>query len=70
VLQIGQTDVLTEETEDGDAEERCEEWQDGVLRADNPAERAIWSSGTGGSDKRVLCVCMKSFAMSSQRDRL
>jgi hypothetical protein len=54
VLQIGQTDVLTEETGDGDAEERCDEWQDGVLRADSPAERAIWSSGTGGSDKRVL----------------
>jgi hypothetical protein len=33
--------VLTEETDDGDAEERCDEWHDGVLRADSPADRAM-----------------------------
>jgi hypothetical protein len=33
--------VLTDETDDGDADEGCDEWHDGVLRADNPAERAI-----------------------------
>jgi len=52
---MGQTDVVIDEAEEGDEEEDvCEEWHDGVLRADKPAERAMWSNGTDGRDKRLL----------------
>lgn len=55
MLQIGQTEVVIEEEDDGDAdEERCDEWQDGVLRADRPAESAMCRSGTGGNERRLL----------------
>ena len=71
MLQIGQTEVVIEEDEEGDADEDgCDEWQEGVFSADRPADRAMWRSGTDGSDKRLLCVCMNSFAISSQRDWL
>lgn len=49
VEQIGQTDVV---------EELALalllaflEWHDGVLRAERPAERAIWRSGCAGMEK-------------------
>ena len=58
-----------DEEDNGDPEEDiCDEWHDGVFNADKPAERAICRSGTEGSDRRALCVCMNSLAISSQRD--
>jgi len=30
----------------------CLEWQAGVLSAERPAERAMWSSGFGGKENR------------------
>ncbi len=60
VEQMGQTDVVSEEDEVGDMEESvecgCEEWQEGVLSADRPAERAMWRRGTDGRERRVLWV--------------
>lgn len=42
VLHIGQTELVIEDEDDGDAdEERCDEWHDGVLSADKPAESAM-----------------------------
>lgn len=70
VLQIGQTEVVIEEFEVGDIEELCKEWQDGVLRAERPAESATCRSGTEGRARRLLCVCMKRFARVVQRDWL
>ena len=71
MLQIGQTEDVMDEEDDGVPEEdMCEEWHDGVFRADKPADSAIWRRGTDGRDRRLLCVCMKSFAISSQRDWL
>lgn len=49
VEQIGQTEVVEEwgfELEDAYAE-----WQDGVFRAERPAERAMCKRGRVGSDK-------------------
>ena len=55
VLHIGQTELVIEDEDDGDAEEdRCDEWHDGVLSADKPADSAIWSSGTAGIERRLL----------------
>jgi len=51
-------------------EGRWAEWQEGVLRAERPAERAMCRRGTGGRESRLLCVCMKSLARSFQRDGL
>ena len=45
----------------------CKEWQEGVLRAERPAERAMWRRGTGGRESRELCVCMKRFERSDHR---
>ena len=45
----------------------CFEWQDGVLRADRPAESAIWRSGRVGREKSSWCVLTKSLARSSHR---
>lgn len=59
-----------EEDEVGEIEEMDEvwdEWQDGVLSADRPAERAICKSGTDGSARRELCVSMKRLAREFQR---
>lgn len=67
---MGQTEVVTEDDEVGDMEDMWEEWQDGVLRAESPAERAIWRSGTEGRANRLLCVCIKRFARVVQRDWL
>jgi hypothetical protein len=68
---MGQTDVVTEEDEVGDIDEdRWEEWHDGVFNADRPAERAMWRSGTAGSARRVLWVCMKRLERVAQRDWL
>jgi hypothetical protein len=64
---MGQTDVVMEEEDVGEMEEMCEEWQDGVLSAERPADRAIWRSGTDGRANRLLCVCMKRFAKVFQR---
>lgn len=42
VLHIGQTELVIDDEDDGDAEEeRCDEWQEGVLSADKPAESAM-----------------------------
>jgi hypothetical protein len=35
------------------------EWHAGVLSADRPAERAMWSSGRGGREYRLWCVARK-----------
>ncbi len=72
--QIGHTDVVSEEEEVGEIEERVEcgyvEWQEGVLRADRPAERAMWRRGTEGRERSVLWVWVKSSARELQRERL
>lgn len=54
VLQMGQTDVVSDDDEVGDMDEIWEEWQVGVFRAERPAERAMWRSGTDGSPRRLL----------------
>lgn len=42
VLHIGQTELVIEDDVDGVANEaRCDEWQDGVLSAESPAESAV-----------------------------
>jgi hypothetical protein len=45
---MGQTDVVADK--EFELEEAYAEWQEGVLRADSPAERAICNSGRGGRD--------------------
>ena len=45
----------------------CFEWQEGVLRAESPAESAIWRSGRAGSEKSSWWVLTKSLARSSHR---
>jgi hypothetical protein len=70
VEQIGQTDVVSEEDEVGEMEVEtalCEEWQDGVLRAERPADKAICNKGTEGRESRLLWVCIKSVERSVQR---
>lgn len=69
MLQIGHTDVVTEDEEVGDIDVLLlwEEWQAGVLRAERPAERAMWRSGTEGRESRELWVCMKRFERVVQR---
>ena len=68
VEQMGHTEVVTDDEDVGEIEDMCEEWQEGVLRAERPAESAMCSKGTGGSARRLLCVCMKRFARVVQRD--
>lgn len=46
----------------------CFEWQEGVLRAESPAESAIWRSGRAGSEKSSWWVLTKSLARSSHRE--
>lgn len=72
MLHIGQTEVVREEDEVGDIEVLLlwEEWQEGVLRADSPADRAIWRSGTEGRDNKELWVCMNSVERVVQREGL
>jgi hypothetical protein len=67
---MGHTEVVSEDEEVGDMEDELawDEWQDGVFRAERPAERAICSRGTEGSESRVLWVCMKRLARVVQRD--
>ena len=67
---MGQTEVVTEDEEVGDMEDMWEEWQEGVLRAERPAERAMCRRGTEGRARRLLCVCMKRSARVVQRDWL
>lgn len=70
VEQIGQTDVVSEDDEVGEMEVEtalCEEWQDGVFRAERPADRAICNRGTDGRERRLLCVCIKRVERTAQR---
>jgi hypothetical protein len=70
VEQIGHTEVVSEDEEVGEMEVEVvwwEEWQDGVLRAERPADRAMWRRGTEGRERRLLCVCMKRVERSVQR---
>ena len=43
------------------------EWQEGVLRAERPAESAIWSSGRSGREKISWWVLTNRVASSVQR---
>ena len=43
------------------------EWQAGVLRAERPAESAMWRSGRGGSEYKLWCVVRNSMARWVQR---
>ena len=45
----------------------CLEWQEGVLRAESPAESAMWRSGRAGSEKSSWWVLTKRLARSSHR---
>lgn len=65
---MGQTDVVTDMEELGAIEEGCTEWQDGVLRAERPAERAMCNKGTGGRESRVLWVVVKRCARVDHRE--
>lgn len=38
---MGQTDVVSEDAEVGDMDAPWEEWHEGVLSAERPAERAM-----------------------------
>jgi hypothetical protein len=70
VEQIGQTDVVSEEEDVGEMDVEtvlCEEWQDGVLRAERPADNAICKRGTEGRERRLLCVCRKRVERAPQR---
>jgi hypothetical protein len=60
--------VVIEEDEVGEIEDMWEVWQDGVLSAERPADRAMCKSGTEGRARRELCVCMKRFARVFHRD--
>lgn len=65
VLQIGQTVVVDE---DALADEEVNaEWHAGVLRAERPAERAMWRSGRGGREYRLWWVVRKREARWDQR---
>lgn len=66
VEQIGQTDVVVELA--FAVLLACFEWQEGVLRAESPAESAMWRSGRAGSEKSSWWVLTKSLARSSHRD--
>ena len=66
--QIGQTDVVNEEEEVGEMDVGCrEEWQEGVLRAERPALRAMWRSGAEGRERSVLWVRVKRVERVVQR---
>ena len=71
VEQMGHTDVVREEEDVGDMEESVEcgwvEWQEGVLRAERPAERAMWRRGTEGRERSVLWVWVKRSERECQR---
>jgi hypothetical protein len=70
VLHIGHTEVVIDEDEVGEIdemEEMCDEWQDGVLSAESPADRAICKRGTEGRARRELCVSMNKLARVLQR---
>ena len=43
------------------------EWQDGVLSAERPAERAMWRRGRDGSENSSLWVLIKRVERKSQR---
>lgn len=68
--QIGQTDVVSDEEEVGEMEVEtvlCDEWQDGVLSAERPADNAMCNKGTEGRERRLLCVCMNNVERAVQR---
>jgi hypothetical protein len=70
VEHIGQTDVVSDEEEVGEIEVEtvlCDEWQEGVFRAERPADKAMCNKGTEGRDRRLLCVCMKRVESAVQR---
>jgi hypothetical protein len=68
VEQIGQILVVTEDDDVGEMVVCGRElWQEGVLRAERPAERAMWRRGTEGKESNVLCVWEKSVARYVQR---
>lgn len=62
--------MVTDEDDVGEIEEICEEWQEGVFSADSPAESAICRSGTEGSARRLLCVCINKLARVVHRASL
>lgn len=49
VEQIGQTEVVVES--ELELDDVYAEWQAGVFRADNPADKAICNRGRDGSDR-------------------
>lgn len=66
---MGQTDVVRLEEEVGEMEVvEWEEWQEGVLRAESPADKAIWRRGTEGRERRELWVAMKRVERVVQRE--
>lgn len=72
---MGHTEVVSEMAEVGEMEDMAaacarEEWQEGVLSAESPAERAMWRRGTEGRESSVLWVCMKRLERSVQRSWL
>lgn len=68
---MGQTDVVKLDEEVGDMDvAEWEEWQEGVLRAESPADRAMWRSGTEGRESRELWVAMKWVERVVQREGL
>lgn len=69
MLQIGQTDEPIAEEWEGEVVV-FDEWHEGVLRAERPAERAVWRTGTGERDRSWLWLCKNVFARLVQRDWL
>lgn len=63
-------DVDVEEVVELGFWEECVEWQDGVLRAERPAERAMCRRGTGGRESSVLWVCRNNVESVIHRDGL
>jgi len=67
---MGQTEVVRDDEDVGEMDVEtvlCDEWQDGVLRAERPADRAMCSKGTDGRERRLLCVCMNRVERAPQR---
>ena len=62
---MGQTDVVDEEALD--LLLAYAEWQEGVLSAERPAERAMWRRGRVGREKSSWWVLTKRAARSLQR---
>jgi hypothetical protein len=68
VEHIGHIEVVREEQDVGEIVVCGRElWHEGVLRAERPAESAMCSSGTEGSERSVLWVWEKRVARVVQR---